>query len=287
MRAATMSRAVAVSESTRSKVRRSTISRYSGSTPRAVSVAGGSHELLGRALARVRQVSSAQAPRTSSCSYPLIRVEPRVATGHGEPVALALGVAHLDAHRHVEVRDHAFDHRNLLGVLLSEVGKIRRYHAEKFRHHRGDAAEVGGSTRRALEAVGEAEDLDSAGKAVRVDLLDRRSEQDVGAGLLGEAGIVGLAARIELEVGALVKLRGIDEQGDDHQVALFSSTTDQREMSFVQGPHRGDKSDRGRHTANGRSGVGGGPAPRRSGASAARSSVTVRTVLMREARVVG
>ena len=225
---------------------------------RAHRLARGSHELPGRALARVGQVGgSLECLEQRPCPCPLIRVEASIAAGHRKPVALALGAAHLYAHRHVEVCDHALDHRHLLGVLLSEVGDVRRDHVEQLRHHRGDATEVGGPARRALEAVGEAEDLDSGTEAVRVDLLDRRGEQDVGACLFGEAGIVGLAARIGLEVGTLVKLRGIDEQGDDDKVALFSRTSDQREVSIMQGAHRGHESERGRHTAHDRSGVGG------------------------------
>ena len=106
-----------------------------------------------------------------------------------------------------------------------------------------------------------------------VDLLDARREQDVGAGRRGQLGVALLAARVALEVGALVELRRVDEQRHHHPVALRAGVTDQREVALVQGAHRGHQADRQLLTAGRRE-------------HRAQPS-TVRTVFMRSGEVGG
>ena len=86
-------------------------------------------------------------------------------------------------------------------------------------------------------------DLDGGREARRVDLLDPRSEQHVRAGAFGQLGVAQLVARVALEVGALVELRGVDEQRHDHHVALLACPADQREVALVQRAHRRHEPD--------------------------------------------
>jgi hypothetical protein len=50
-----------------------------------------------------------------------------------------------DGHGHVEVLDHPSDHRQLLEVLLAEVGAAGTGDAEQLRHDGRDAIEMRGS----------------------------------------------------------------------------------------------------------------------------------------------
>ena len=110
---------------------------------------------------------------------------------------------------HVEVADHAADDRELLGVLLAEIGDVGLDGVEELGDDGGDAAEVLGAALRrvALEDLGEALDLDPGREALWVDLLDRRRVDEVDAGLGREPRVALLVARIAVEVLARPELR--------------------------------------------------------------------------------
>ena len=157
--------------------------------------------------------------------------------------------------------------------FCAEVGDVRQGHAEQLRDDGGDAAEVRGAADGALESLGDAEHLDGGGEPRRVDLLDRRREQQVGAGLGGERRVVLLLARVAVEVGALVELGGVDEQRDDDSIALLARAPISDRWPSCSAPIVGTRPI---------------VSPsRRAGASVARSSATVRTVFMRRAGLGG
>ncbi len=79
----------------------------------------------------------------------------------------------------MDIGHHAFDHAQLLRVLLAEVGALRLDDAKETGDHGGNAAEVAG-TMRAFEAFREpARDFDPISEAGRIHLLDRRNEGGV------------------------------------------------------------------------------------------------------------
>jgi hypothetical protein len=155
----------------------------------------------------------------------------------------------LDAHREVEVAHEAADDHELLGVLLAEEGHVGPDHVEELGDDRGHAGEVPGAADGALHRLADAGDGDRRGEAGRVDDLGRRGEQDVGAGLGGQLGVAGLVARVGVEVGGLVELRGVDEQRhDDGRAALARCRTEAR-WPVVQARPWWDQADRPRRVA--------------------------------------
>jgi len=96
----------------------------------------------------------------------------------------------------------------------------------------------------ALQDAAELLDLDPGLEAWRVDLLERRREENVYAGLLREPRVALLVARVALEVLAFGELGRIDEQADDDLLVLRTGCPEQREMPFVEGAHRRYQADR-------------------------------------------
>ena len=118
--------------------------------------------------------------------HPLGRAEVRVAARQRQAVGFAhrLAADHLDVER--EVVDHAADDRELLPVLLAEVGAARADEVEELRHHRGHPREV----RRpalALERLGHLAHGHRRQQRHRVHLLDRRGEDQPDTRRLGRA----------------------------------------------------------------------------------------------------
>jgi hypothetical protein len=108
---------------------------------------------------------------------------------------------------------------------------------------------VPGAADGALHRLADAGDGDRRGEAGRVDDLGRRGEQDVGAGRGGQLGVAGLVARVGVEVGGLVELRGVDEERHDDGRAALARLLDQGEVALVQRAHRRDQADRPRRLA--------------------------------------
>src|SRR5439155_24784125 len=90
----------------------------------------------------------------------------------------------------------------------------------------------------ALQDAAELLDLDPGLEAGRVDLLERRREEDVHARVLRELRVALLVARVAREVLACAELGRIDEQADDDLLVLRTGRPEQREMPFVEGAHR-------------------------------------------------
>jgi len=89
--------------------------------------------------------------------HALVAREVDVATRHRQPVGLAHRRAahHLDRER--EIEHEASDHRQLLEVLLAEVGAAHARYRKQLGDDSGDAVEVAGS-RRAVQHLGHTTD---------------------------------------------------------------------------------------------------------------------------------
>ena len=99
-----------------------------------------------------------------------------------------------------------------------------------------------------------------ADRAGRVDLVDRRVEDDVGA-LLGQRGEVGVpGARVAVEVLAGAELGRVDEDRDDDGGRALAGGADQRPVALVQRAHGRAPARPGRA---GRRAAGGGRRPSR------------------------
>ena len=89
-------------------------------------------------------------------------------------------------------------------------------------------------------------------KPWRVDLGGRRREQDVGAGVRGQAGVALLVARVGAEVGGVLELGRVDEQRHDDDVARRARLRHEREVPVVQGAHGRHEPDAAAVAARGR-----------------------------------
>ena len=109
-----------------------------------------------------------------------------VAARQRQTVALADGRADLDARRQVEVAHELADHEGLLGVLLAEEGHVGPDHVQQLGDDGRDASKC--PTPRATPSSGSvsAADVDGRGEAGRVDVVERRGEEQVGARVGGE-----------------------------------------------------------------------------------------------------
>src|SRR6185312_16338850 len=131
-------------------------------------------------------------------------------------------------------------HRDLLRVLLAEVGAPRTDEVEELQADSRDAPEVTGPVL-ALEHRAEPLDVDPGLEARRVDLLRGRDEEYVDAGLLRELGVACLVSRVAREVLPLGELGRVDEQACDDELVFFARGPEEREVAFVERTHRRDE----------------------------------------------
>ena len=142
-----------------------------------------------------------------------------------------------------QVPRHLPDDHDLLGVLLAEVGAVGADQAEEDRDDGGDAVEVARACR-ALERLGDGPDRHGRVEARRVDLLDRRREDDVDALGLADREVARLVARVARVVGRLVELARVDEDRHDRRGALVARASHQRAVTVVKPAHRRHEADR-------------------------------------------
>ena len=117
------------------------------------------------------------------------RIEIGVARAHRQAVGLAHDRARHDADRDVEIAHEPPDDEHLLRVLLAEVGRIGGDDLQQLGDDGRDPVEVAGPAVRTAQHFGDARDVDAGGEPVRVDLLDGRGEEDVGARVAGQRGV--------------------------------------------------------------------------------------------------
>ena len=195
---------------------------------------------------RARRSAAAQRPRERDGALAVAGAQVGVSRAHRQPVRLAHGRQPLDPHRDVEVAHHAPDHRQLLGVLLAEVGDVGLTVLKSLATTVVTPRKWLGPAPRgvAVEDLGQALDLDRGREAVGVDLLDRGRVDEVDAGLGGEPRVALLVARVALEVLAGAELGRVDEEAHDDHVALLAGGAQQREVPVVQEAHRRHQADR-------------------------------------------
>ena len=130
----------------------------------------------------------------------------------------------------------------LLGVLLSHERELRMNQIKQYRENGSDATKVT-RARGPFELVALFSDLDPGRETLRINVLDRRSEDVIDADRREQIGIAREVARVTIEVLALSELRGIDEDRNDHLVSHPPGFTHQAEMALVECAHCRDKTD--------------------------------------------
>ena len=80
----------------------------------------------------------------------------------------------------------------------------------------------------------------------RIDLRITRMKEKVGAARFSESGICVERARIGGKVGFSGELLRIHIDRDDHRCTLRACCADERGVTSVERPHRGDEADRSR-----------------------------------------
>ncbi len=156
-----------------------------------------------------------------------------------------------------QVARHLADDHDLLGVLLAEVGALGADEVEQDRDDGRDAIEVT-RPRGALERPRDRPDRDDRVEARRVDLLDRRGEDEVDALRLADGEVARLVARVLREVGRDVELARVDEDRHDGRRVGGPGLAHQRAMAVVQPAHRRDEADRARGVGQGGAKLGAG-----------------------------
>src|SRR5215212_4670911 len=132
--------------------------------------AHGPADCLGVALAvAVPFLGQAESARENEGLTALVGAQVNVAAAERQTVGLAHGRQADDLDGHIEVRNHAPNDAQLLGILLAEVADIGLDDVEELADHGGDAAEVAGAVL-AFETSGDRPDIDEAAEARRVDL---------------------------------------------------------------------------------------------------------------------
>src|SRR5206468_3904364 len=95
----------------------------------------------------------------------------------------------------------------------------------------------------AAEHLGEPAHLDVRVESGWVDLLVRRSEQQVDALRLEQLRVAALIAGVCIEVLFRPELLRVHEQRDDHDVAVAARAPNQGEVALVKRSHRGYEAD--------------------------------------------
>ena len=194
-------------------------------------------------MSRARSaVAGGECPRQCERLRAVLGRQAHVSRRQRQAVAVAHGGHHAQLQRQVEIANHAADHRHLLRVLLAEVHRVWPDDVEQLEADRRHAAEVPRAAG-ALQHVAQGVHFDPRVETGRVDLADRRCEEDVHARRFGHRDVARQVARVALEIRRVAELRGIDEQADDHRVALAAGRVEQRHVSRVERAHRRDEAD--------------------------------------------
>jgi len=185
------------------------------------------------------RLRGAQPARQHERVVSLVTAEVRVPRRHRQSVGLAHDRAADDADVGVTLARHRLDHAQLLEVLLPEIRRVRLHDVEETRDDGRDPDEMAGS-RGALERRGDRTGIDARRVAGRIDLLDRRDEDGIGARPQQRA-VLFLITRVRAEVLVRKELRGIHEDRGDGRVVLAAGPVDEREMALVECAHRRDE----------------------------------------------
>ena len=175
---------------------------------------------------------------------PVIRIEQSVARRKRQPVLSAHDRAGDDLDRNAQLAYHFADYRDLLEVLLAEIGFGRFHQIEKPTHDLCHAVEVAGSGRTLHHFVDHAE-VERAGVGFGIYLLDRRHENIVRTDLFEQAQVGFRGPGVIFQVGFVVELCRIDEYAHHDGRTLPACAFNQRTVSCVERTHGRDESDAG------------------------------------------
>ena len=175
---------------------------------------------------------------------PVIRIEQSVARRKRQPVLSAHDRAGDDLDRNAQLAYHFADYRDLLEVLLAEIGFGRFHQIEKPTHDLCHAVEVAGSGRTLHHFVDHAE-VERAGVGFGIYLLDRRHENIVRTDLFEQAQVGFRGPGVIFQVGFVVELCRIDEYAHHDGLTLPACAFNQRTVSCVERTHGRDESDAG------------------------------------------
>ena len=185
-----------------------------------------------------------QGPLQDRRRLPLVRGQVGVATGQGQAVGLAHDRTADDLDRERQVGHHLPDHRELLEVLLAEVGPAGPGDGEELGHDRGHPGEVGGPGR-PLHRLREPAHGDRGEDLVGVHLVVLGAEEEVDIGRLGLRPVAIGVPGIGGQVLARSELQRVDEDRGHHEVGVGPGRGHQRQVPLVEVAHRRHQPDRG------------------------------------------
>src|SRR5215213_9961704 len=142
----------------------------------------------------------------------------------------------------MEISNDLPDDGNLLGVLLAKVCDVRMDDVEQLQTDGSDAVEVTGAEQ-SLESNGGSPHLNGGRISWRIDFFHRRDEHRIDSCRRRNLQVPCLVTRICGEVGQLVELAGIDEDGSDHVTAFGPRRGEQGDMPLMQCAHRWHEAD--------------------------------------------
>ncbi len=178
------------------------------------------------------------------------------------PLREAVGFTHGrhddELERHVQVRQDAAQHRDLLRVLRAEVRAVGTHGREQLHAHRRDAAEMAGAQRTLVRRADRA-GIDRRREPGRVHRGDVGRVEQVDAGFAQRRDVVAEAARIAVEVLGGAELQRVDEDRRRDRSRLGARALDERKMPGVQRAHGRHQPDRALHRFERRAGFRGRP----------------------------
>ncbi len=131
----------------------------------------------------------------------------------------------------------------MLVVFLAEVGAVGLHEIQELQDDRGHAAKVP-RPRGALPPLGQRLDGHPGREPGRIHEGRRRREDELNAFGAEVREITGQVPRVALEVFVRSELRRVDEDADDHPLALVAGLTDESEVALVQRAHGGHEAER-------------------------------------------
>lgn len=141
-----------------------------------------------------------------------------------------------------EIFNHPLYDANLLVILLTKVGTVWFYIAEKFAHNLTYTVKMAGAECTFHYAV-RRRITKNSGIGFGIYFLNRRSENHLCAALFKQTAIGLKRARIPFQVFLVIKLGWVQEYAHNRNVVLLYTTVYQRRMTGMQSTHRGHQSD--------------------------------------------
>ena len=143
------------------------------------------------------------------------------------------------------------DDRDLLIVLLAEIGGIGLDDVEELGHHRGDAGEMAGPGF-AFEFGAKLRQVNHRLHRLRIHVGDAGRKNEIDACLFQHGAVAGEIAGILVEILVFAKLQRVDEDRYNSDVVLGLGMRNKAEMALMQVAHGRHKTNRMAGAAVGR-----------------------------------